>query len=405
MDLNNIRELNLTLSNKANYICKYGNNKLENDEVILDIEKIKKIVDILAQNCIEIDGDFPTPLINIYGITSNIWESTFIPLLDYVKDIDQFDPKITIFLDKNNIYTFTDDMLNYCRINQIYISCYIGVANGDILEQIKRVLNYRPLSKIIYVVNDNNISKIFEDYQSLNTLNLDCLDYYFSFLDIQDSQQTYDIIEDQFKQINLYVENLMKNDELPIVPLPILRNIIKIIFNDYQQESNTKLFNFYHLMLLWCGSVGGRSIYINPDGQIFLCPKGGMDENSDYIVGCINDEIKLDDINIYDMIFPGAEELIYCYMLNPSSAEFPCYRCKIGSLCSSGCFCEAIPDKGASEDDDYVVRGNQASNQFCIIERKLYNLSCEFAESLVKDNNLLAKDYIVGSFIKGVPYL
>ena len=77
----------------------------------------------------------------------------------------------------------------------------------------------------------------------------------------------------------------MKNDELPVVPLPIIRNIIKIIFNDYQQECNTKLFNFYHLMILWCGSVGGRSIYINPNGQIFLCPKGGMDENSDYIVG------------------------------------------------------------------------------------------------------------------------
>lgn len=320
----------LLLSNQYSQICNLYECYLPSNSIeIMNYETGIKIIDTIIDTSLRIKN---TPIFYLIGADNSLtWNTITKKLINYINSKNIYN-KIFLQIERNiNELDDFEDIITHSQTLNFNI-IYNKITKPLIFELIKM----KHFSKVFYKIDLNNYNHLYKDYLDLNANQVRILN--FSFNPVQFSSREFDLnnIYSELYKIKDFIIQTFQDGNIPLVPINISNNFLKIIIQD-KEELNQEIINFFHqseLMTYHCNMMIGKKIIINQYGELFLCSKNKLDNKNKFYCGTIDNPYSLDQI-IFNIFNIPLEQLIN---IAPTIKKEKCQFCNLKSTCNIDCF-------------------------------------------------------------------
>lgn len=333
--MNEVTQGILLLSNKYTQICDlYKCYCNDNDNFIMSYDTAKNIVDIIINNA-KMNQTTPTFYL-IGGDSVFSWTIITKKIIEYINSQDIYS-KIILQIEED--IRELDDFHNFLKLYN-NISLYVLYNSLVTTPFIQELLMMKPFLKIIYKININNYSSIFNDFIKLNQLHVKKIKYIYDLSQMEETTFNIDDIYNEFIQIQNFIINSFNNNTVPLIPDNINNNFIKVMMqNEIEKRQKTEqiridFFHYAELMAYHCNMILGKKLIFNPLGEIYLCSKDKLNKENSFYCGDLNSHISSDEI--FEKIFNKKKELYNT--LEPYPSDLRCKSCSIYPICNIDCF-------------------------------------------------------------------
>ena len=323
------RNIQLILTKKCNFNCKYCFSTHENKE--MDYNTLKKLIKLLNNKKLKKCN------INFFGGEPMLkYDDLIVPFIKEIKE-HNFEGNFSIItngslLDKEKIQYFIDNNVSIMiSLDGDYETFSKNRSNNKdtywkIIENVKYILdqNYHNF-EVRLTYREDDICKLAHNIEYLYSLGIKKIQIYHEY-DIKLNSELEKQLANEFEKImNLYV----KAKDLNIF---FMDRLLHYYFNknEYQRP-----------ILSNCGCVDESkfSFSMDYDGRFYTCHHFNSENkfNEEFNIGNINDGFDLDKVKSL-----SSESLKNKYIKEFNNREEKCNGCKLYNLCSANCIMQNL---------------------------------------------------------------